>query len=146
MVNGKTKKAARCSESRIVEDFIQLPKKPTYAEKTTGKEFSIGSKLGVLMHRRALAEAAHGADSVIASRQTGRLLHPMKLAQGQIWKTSPDVHSHEGDSVYLRIVELERLSVTYKEMLKPDTKDGHHKEATKKVFCRLIKHAELLRA
>ena len=70
----------------------------------------------------------------------------MKLAQGQIWKTSPDVHSHEGQAVYLRIVELERLSVSYKEMLKPNTKDGHHKEASKKVFCRLIKRAELVEA
>lgn len=68
----------------------------------------------------------------------------MKLAQGQIWKTSADVHSHAGDAVYLRIVELERLSVSYKEMLQPHTKDGYHKEATKKVFCRLIKHAELV--
>jgi len=68
----------------------------------------------------------------------------MKLAQGQIWKTSPEVHSHEGESVYLRIVELERLSVTYKEMLKPNTQDGKHKQATKKVFCGLIKRAELV--
>ncbi|MDQ8196006.1 hypothetical protein QEH59_16340 [Coraliomargarita sp. SDUM461004] len=68
----------------------------------------------------------------------------MKLAQGQIWKTSAEVHSHAGDPVYLRIVELERLSVTYKEMLQPNTKDGHHKQTTKKVFCRLLKNAELL--
>ncbi len=68
----------------------------------------------------------------------------MKLAQGQIWKTSPEVHSHEGVSVYLRIVDLERLSVGYKEMLNPDTKDGNHKNASKKVFCRLIKRAELV--
>ncbi len=70
----------------------------------------------------------------------------MKLAQGQIWKTSPEVHSHEGQPVYLRIVELERLSVTYKEMLKPNTRNGTHKEASKKVFCRLIKRAELMNA
>ena len=68
----------------------------------------------------------------------------MKLAQGQIWKTSPEVHSHEGMSVYLRIVDLERLSVGYKEMLKDETKDGHHKNASKKVFCRLIKGARLV--
>lgn len=73
-----------------------------------------------------------------------RLLGRMKLAQGQIWKTSPDVHSHEGKTVYLRIVELERLSVTYKEMLESNTKDGFHKQATKKIFCRLIKQAELV--
>ena len=57
----------------------------------------------------------------------------MKLTQGQIWKTSPEVHSHEGMSVYLRIVDLERLSVGYKEMLNPDTKYGHYKNASKKV-------------
>lgn len=68
----------------------------------------------------------------------------MKLAQGQVWKTAPEVHSHEGRPVYLRIVQLERLSVVYKEMLKPDTKDGHHKDTTKKIFCRLIKQAELM--
>ena len=68
----------------------------------------------------------------------------MKLAQGQIWRTSPEVHSYEGASVYLRIVDLERLSVGYKEMLKADTKDGHHKNASKKIFCRLIKGAELV--
>lgn len=68
----------------------------------------------------------------------------MKLEQGQIWKSSPDVHSHAGKSVYFRIVELERLSVIYKEMLEPNTKDGTHKKATKKVFCRLIRQAELV--
>jgi len=68
----------------------------------------------------------------------------MKLAQGQTWKTSADVHSHEGNSVYLRIVDLERLAVSYKEMLEPNTKDGHHKQTTKKVFCGLIKQAELV--
>lgn len=68
----------------------------------------------------------------------------MKLTQGQTWKTSPDVHSHEGKAVYLRIVELERLSVNYKEMLEPNTKDGNHKQTTKKVFCRLIKSAALV--
>ena len=46
----------------------------------------------------------------------------MKLAQGQIWKTSPEVHSYEGMSVYLRIVDLERLSVTTKKCLKPTLK------------------------
>ena len=68
----------------------------------------------------------------------------MKLAQGQIWKTSPEVHSYEDTSVYLRIVDLDRLTVGYKEMLKADTKDGHHNSASKKVFCRLIKSAEVV--
>jgi len=35
----------------------------------------------------------------------------MKLQQGQLWKTSPDAHGHDGRPLYLRIVELERLSV-----------------------------------
>lgn len=56
----------------------------------------------------------------------------MKLKQGQIWKT---------ETAYLRIVELERLSVQYKIMESPLTKDGIHKQATKKEFCRLIKGA-----
>ena len=66
----------------------------------------------------------------------------MKLAQGQIWKTHPDTHSHNGEPLHLRIVELERLSVGYKEIT--DLKKGHgrHKKATKKEFCRLIKGAE----
>ena len=68
----------------------------------------------------------------------------MKLAHGQIWMTSPEVHSNEGASVYLRIVDLERLLVGYKEMLKIDTKDGHHKNASKKVFSRLIIRAVLV--
>lgn len=85
----------------------------------------------------------HKIYSIASSRVRGLLLW-MKLEQGQIWKTSPDVHSHEGKSVYLRIVELERLSVIYKEMLEPNTRDGNHKQTTKKVFCRLIKRAELV--
>ncbi len=68
----------------------------------------------------------------------------MKLAQGQVWKTSPSVHGHDGKSLYLRIVQLERLSVEYKEMSDIRSKDGKHKHATKKEFCRLIKSAELL--
>jgi len=68
----------------------------------------------------------------------------MKLAQGQVWKTSPAVHSHNGKSLYLRIVQLERLAVEYKEMTDMETKAGKHKNATKKEFCRLIKNAELV--
>jgi hypothetical protein len=67
----------------------------------------------------------------------------MKLEQGQIWKTSPETHSHNGKPLYLRIVQLERLSVDYKEMLDPATADGRHKQATKKEFCRMIKGATL---
>jgi hypothetical protein len=56
----------------------------------------------------------------------------MKLKQGQIWKK---------DIAYLRIVELERLSVQYKIMDSPFTKEGTHQQTTKKEFCRLIKGA-----
>lgn len=59
----------------------------------------------------------------------------MRLQQGQVWKTS---------NRYVRIVALERLSVDYKLMEALDTRDGVHKHATKKQFCRLIKGAELV--
>ncbi|MFO8026535.1 MAG: hypothetical protein R6U56_02595, partial [Opitutales bacterium] len=67
----------------------------------------------------------------------------MKLEQGQIWKTDPDVHSYNGKPLFLRIVRLERLSVGYKEMSDLATGEGRHKSATKKQFCRMIKGAEL---
>ncbi len=66
----------------------------------------------------------------------------MKLQQGQIWKTSPEVHGQAGKSLYLRIVELERLAVGYKEMTSLLATEGTHKEATKKEFCRMIKRGE----
>ncbi len=59
----------------------------------------------------------------------------MKLKQGQIWKT---------ETAYVRIVELERLSVDFKMMEDAFTKDGTHKQLTKKEFCRLIKDATLV--
>ncbi len=68
----------------------------------------------------------------------------MKLQQGQIWKTSPAVHSHDGRPLFLRIVELERLSVAYKEMNSAKSETGKHKQATKKEFCRLIKSGEVV--
>ena len=67
----------------------------------------------------------------------------MKLAQGQIWETAPEVHSYEGKSLYIRIVDLDRKTVRYKEMLTKKSKNGYNKEATKKAFCVLIKHARL---
>ena len=67
----------------------------------------------------------------------------MKLEQGQIWKTNPDVHSHNGKPLFLRIVQLERLSVDYKEISNLATGEGHHKKATKKQFCKMIKGAAL---
>lgn len=68
----------------------------------------------------------------------------MKLQQGQIWFTDPNTHGHEDHGLYLRIVELERLSVTYKEMEDLKSGDGRHKTAAKKAFCRMLKNAELI--
>jgi hypothetical protein len=59
----------------------------------------------------------------------------MKLDQGQIWK--------KGDQ-YLRIVEWARLSIEYKRMKDPLTKEGTLHKVTKKEFCRLLKDAELV--
>ncbi len=59
----------------------------------------------------------------------------MKLKQGQIWKT---------ETTYIRIVELERISVDLKMMEDAFAKDGTHKQMTKKEFCRLIKDATLV--
>ena len=59
----------------------------------------------------------------------------MKLKQGQIWKN---------ETGYIRIVELERLSVDFKMMEDPFTRDCTHKQLTKKEFCRLIKDATLV--
>lgn len=60
----------------------------------------------------------------------------MELEQGQIWK--------KGDE-YLRIVEWARLSIEYKHMKNPATKDGTLHKVTKKEFCRLLKDAELIK-
>lgn len=56
----------------------------------------------------------------------------MKLTQGHIWK--------QGDT-YIRIVQLERLTVGYKTMSSPESKTGTHHQVTKKEFCRLLKSA-----
>lgn len=60
----------------------------------------------------------------------------MKLEQGQIWKQGDD---------YLRIVEWARLSIEYKLMKNPTTKEGTLHKVTKKEFCRLLKGAELMK-
>jgi len=65
-----------------------------------------------------------------------RLMEPMKLEQGQIWKQGED---------YLRIVEWARLSIEYKVMKDPVSKQGTVHQATKKDFCRLLKGAVLLK-
>lgn len=59
----------------------------------------------------------------------------LKLQQDQIWKI---------DGGYLRIVRLERLEVAYKHFKDLASRDGVHKEVSKKEFCRLIKGATLL--
>ena len=59
----------------------------------------------------------------------------MKLQQGQIWK--------KGDE-FFRIVECERLSVKYKVLEHPFSKEGEMHQVTKKEFCRLLKDAKLL--
>ncbi len=81
---------------------------------------------------------------VIAIHQKIVCLQVMRLQQGQIWKTDPNVHGHKERSLYLRIVQLERLSVDYKELPGPNTTEGRHKRATKKQFCRFLKNAELM--
>ena len=59
----------------------------------------------------------------------------MRLQQNQVWK--------QGNR-YLRIVDLERLSVEYKATKDLTTKEGEHRRVTKKEFCRLLKKAVLL--
>lgn len=59
----------------------------------------------------------------------------MKLEQGQIWKSGAD---------FLRIVTWARLSIEYKRMRDPLTKEGTMHRVTKKEFCRLLKGAELV--
>jgi len=59
----------------------------------------------------------------------------MKLEQGQIWKSGAD---------FLRVVTWARLSIEYKRMRDPLTKEGTLHRVTKKEFCRLLKGAELV--
>jgi len=65
-----------------------------------------------------------------------RLRESMKLEQGQIWQRGED---------YYRIVEWARLSIEYKVMKDPVSKQGTLHKATKKEFCRLLKDAVLLK-
>jgi hypothetical protein len=59
----------------------------------------------------------------------------MKLEQGQVWKA--------GDDFY-RIVKWARLVIEYKHFTDWETKEGELHQVTKKEFCRLIRHAELV--
>ena len=61
----------------------------------------------------------------------------MKLKQGQVWKC--------GDE-YVRIVQLERLEVSYKSATNLQFTGGKHQHTSKKDFCRLLKGAALLEA
>lgn len=60
----------------------------------------------------------------------------MKLEQGQIWQKGAD---------YIRIVEWARLSIEYKVMKDPATKEGTLHKLSKKEFCRLLKGAVFLK-
>jgi hypothetical protein len=59
----------------------------------------------------------------------------LKLEQNQTWKTG---------NVYVRIVELRRLEVKFKEVLDLSSRDGSHHTVSKKEFCRLLKGATLV--
>jgi len=59
----------------------------------------------------------------------------MKLAQNQVYRQG---------SKYLRIVQLERLTVQYKAVTNLLSREGEHHHVSKKEFCRLIKGAFLL--
>lgn len=59
----------------------------------------------------------------------------LKLEQGQIWKQGDD---------YYRIVKWTRLTIDYKVLKDPSSKEGTLHPVSKKEFCRLIKGATLL--
>lgn len=59
----------------------------------------------------------------------------MKLQQNQVWR--------QGER-YLRIVQLDRMTVDYKLMQAGARKEGSHHHAKKKEFCRLLKGATLV--
>ena len=69
--------------------------------------------------------------------QWGRpaLITGMRLEQGQIWR--------KGDDHY-RIVTWARMSIEYKHLKEPASREGTLHTVTKKEFCRLLKGAELL--
>jgi len=59
----------------------------------------------------------------------------VRLQQGQIWQCGNE---------YVRIVQLERLEVSYKSASNPRFTDGKHGHTSKKDFCRLLKGATLV--
>ena len=137
----------------------ECPHEPQYGKTATKTKYSprATTTLHLLLHYRAKRSATTPPGSrgrspsrpiqpvfIIATTIRPEWDHAMKLEQGQIWKTHPDVHSHGGNPLYLRIVQLERLSVSYKEISDLKTGDGTHKQATKKQFCRMIRQGELV--
>lgn len=77
----------------------------------------------------------HGAECRGAVGWRGVWRRHMKLEQGQIWKCGEE---------FLRIVTWARLSIEYKQMSDPLTKEGTLHQVSKKEFCRLLKGAELV--
>ncbi len=59
----------------------------------------------------------------------------LKLEQGQVWKLG---------EYYFLIVAWARLTIEYKQMTDLVSREGSLHKVTKKEFCRLIKHAELI--
>lgn len=59
----------------------------------------------------------------------------MTLEQGQLWKKGDD---------YIRITQWARLSIEYKLMKDPATKEGTLHHLSKKEFCRFLKGATLV--
>ncbi len=54
----------------------------------------------------------------------------MRLYQNQVWQTPGE---------FIRIVKVDRLSVTYKTMMDLALRTGAHDTVTKKEFCRMLK-------
>lgn len=59
----------------------------------------------------------------------------MKLQQGQVWKRGEEL---------IRIVKLQRLAVEYMTIENLKEGKGTHRHASKKEFCRLLKHCRLV--
>ena len=59
----------------------------------------------------------------------------LKLQQDQLWQTA---------DAYLRIVRLERLWVSYKNLKILDSSQGTHHKVSKKEFTRMLKFAKLV--
>ena len=60
----------------------------------------------------------------------------MRLDRGQVWKLEK-----EG---FVLIVVWERLAIEYQELASAEATEGAIHRVTKKEFCRLIKHAEMV--